>query len=157
GLLTINGLVAAREVVIPMQAQFLALQGVGKLLETVGLIAKQINPRLRVSGIVLCMYDGTTTHTQEVVNDLEGFLASQREKDVPWKHARVYRSAVRRNIKLAECPSFGQTIFEYAPSAPGAADYRALAESLIAEWDRAHAPAEALPQVEVRVASPSGA
>lgn len=133
GVLTINALVAAREVIIPMQAQFFALQGVGKLLETVRLIAGRVNPDLRVSGLVLCMYEGQTTHAQEVVSDLERFLDSQRDADVPWRAAKVYRPAVRRNVKLAECPSFGQTIFEYAPWAPGALDYRKVAEQVAAE------------------------
>src|SRR5437762_6418154 len=128
GLLTVNGLGAAREVFIPMQAHFLALQGVGKLLETVGLMAKSVNPRLRVTGVILCMHDANTTHTREVVADLEAFFAAARERadadeQVPWRTARVYRPAVRRNIKLAECPSFGQSIFDYAPGCPGAEDY----------------------------------
>lgn len=135
GLLTLNGLVAAREILIPMQAHFLALQGVGKLLETVKLVTANVNPRLRVTGVILCMHDTSSTHTNEVVADLEAFLASQRTLDVPWKLARVLRPAIRRNIKLAECPSFGQTIFDYAPAAPGAADYRALADALLREWD----------------------
>ncbi len=133
GLLTLNGLNAAREVLIPMQAQFLALQGVGKLLETVQLVSQQLNPELRVAGIVLCMFDGQTTHAQEVVADLETYLESQRETETPWRDAKLYQPPIRRNIKLAECPSFGQTIFEYAPWAPGAADYRRIAEALLAE------------------------
>jgi chromosome partitioning protein len=153
GLLTLNGLVAAREVIIPMQAHFLALQGVGKLLETVRLVTQSVNPKLRVTGVVLCMHDTSSTHTQEVVADLEAFLAEQRSLDVPWKHARVLRPAIRRNIKLAECPSFGQTIFDYAPTAPGAADYKALAEGMLREWDamlerRAEAKPETKPETK---------
>jgi chromosome partitioning protein len=135
GLLTLNGLAAAREVIIPMQAHFLALQGVGKLLETVQLVARAVNPRLKVSGVVLCMHDASSSHSKEVVADLDGFFEQQRNLEVPWKKARVYRPAVRRNIKLAECPSFGQTIFDYAPGAPGAEDYRQLADSMLKEWD----------------------
>lgn len=141
GLLTLNGLNAAREVLIPMQAQFLALQGVGKLLETVRLMSEQLNPELRVAGIVLCMFDGQTTHAQEVVADLEAYLESQRETETPWRDARLYQPPIRRNIKLAECPSFGQTIFEYAPWAPGAADYRRIAEALLAEHGGTPSPA----------------
>jgi len=154
GLLTINALACAREVMIPMQAQFLALQGVGKLLETVSALATGVSDRLRVSGVILCMFDSQTTHAQEVVSDLEAFLESQRSLDVPWRAATVYRPPIRRNIKLAECPSFGQTIFEYAPWAPGAADYRKLAETIITEdGQRAHdsggdRPADAEPSPE---------
>jgi chromosome partitioning protein len=132
GMLTINGLAAAREVIIPMQAHFLALQGVSKLLETVKLVRAKINPELSVAGVVLCMHDAQASHTQEVVNDLATFFDQARTQDVPWKAAQVFRPPIRRNIKLAECPSFGQTIFDYAPTAPGAADYKALAQAIIA-------------------------
>ncbi len=135
GLLTINGLAAAREVLIPMQAHFLALQGVGKLLETVTLVTQNLNPKLRVSGVILCAHDPATTHAREVVQDMDQFFEQARSQEAPWKFARVYRPAIRRNIKLAECPSFGQTIFDYAPDAPGAADYAALAKVLLADWD----------------------
>jgi len=137
GILTMNGLVAAREVIIPMQAHFLALQGLGKLLETVQLVRSQLNPRLRVSGVVLCMHDQQTTHTREVVADMEAFFEQARsQQDSPWRYARVFRPPIRRNIKLAEGPSFGQTIFDYAPEAAGAKDYAALAAGLLREWDR---------------------
>ena len=132
GMLTINALAAASEVIIPMQAHFLALQGVSKLLETVKLVRAKINPVLTVAGVVICMHDTSATHTQEVVADIESFFTQARGKDLPWSAARVFKPAVRRNIKLAECPSFGQTIFDYAPQAPGAADYRALAEAIFA-------------------------
>jgi len=144
GLLTINALACAREVMIPMQAQFLALQGVGKLLETVSTLASGINDRLRVTGIILCVFDSQTTHAQEVVTDLEQFLESQRSLDVPWSRASILHPPIRRNIKLAECPSFGQTIFEYAPWAPGAADYRKLAEGIVASSRQAGDDADEL-------------
>ncbi len=132
GLLTINALACAREVLIPMQAHFLALQGVSKLFETVSLLTAQINPSLEILGVILCMHDSQATHTQEVVADLEAFFESQRNTGTPWQHAQVFRPHVRRNIKLAESPSFGQSIFTYCPDAAGAKDYRALAETLFA-------------------------
>ena len=151
GLLTINGLAAAREVIIPMQAHFLALQGVGKLLETVAIVGKTINPRLRVTGVVLCMHDTASHHSREVVADLEGFFEQSRTQDVAWRFARVLRPAIRRNIKLAECPSFGKTIFEYAADAPGATDYENLAATLLKDWDAllAKRTGEARPEVTV--------
>ncbi len=158
GMLTINGLSAAREVLIPMQAHFLALQGVSKLLETVKLVRAKINPDLTVAGIVLCMHDAQASHTQEVVADLTGFFDQARQQDVPWKSARVFRPPIRRNIKLAECPSFGQTIFDYAPTAPGAADYKSLAEAVVNAVPIAPAtpPAPAAaPQVVVPAAQPA--
>ncbi len=153
GLLTLNALAAAQEVIIPMQAHFLALQGVSKLLETVGLVREQINPALRVAGVVLCMHDQQTSHSKEVVADLERFFESQRNSGTAWASARVYHPPIRRNIKLAECPSFGQTIFQYAPWAPGALDYKELGETIVAEWDRALAVARAsnLSEAEIRV------
>lgn len=159
GLLTLNALAAAREVIVPMQAHFLALQGVGKLLETVTLVGRQVNPRLRVSGVILCMHEETTRHAREVVADIEQFFLRSREQDVPWRGARVHRPPVRRNIKLAECPSFGKTIFEYAPTCPGAADYAALAGELIAEWDLllARRTGETAPAVTTRPAEPARA
>lgn len=131
GLLTINALTLAGEVVVPMQAHFLALQGLSKLLETVGHIKKSLNPALVVSGIVLCMHEGQTVLAGEVVADLKSFLDSARSMDVPWRNARLLEPAIRRNIKLAESPSFGKTIFDYAPWCPGANDYRALAQALL--------------------------
>jgi chromosome partitioning protein len=131
GLLTVNALVAAREVIVPMQAHFLALQGLSKLLETVSLVHQSFNPDVRVTGIVLCMYEGQTLLAGEVVADLRRFLDSAAAEDVPWRHARVFMPAVRRNIKLAEAPSFGKTIFDYAPGCAGAEDYRALADGLL--------------------------
>jgi chromosome partitioning protein len=158
GLLTINGLAAAREVLIPMQAHFLALQGVGKLLETVSLVSQVVNPRLRVTGVVLCMHDTSSTHTREVVADLDSFFEAARDKDTPWRYARVLRPPVRRNIKLAEGPSFGQTIFEYAPTATGAEDYAKLADVLLREWDqmltKRNGGTEAAPEVHVVATNP---
>ncbi len=158
GMLTINALVAAREVFVPMQAHFLALQGLGKLLETVSMLRGSpaqpgLNPKLRVSGVFLCMHDRQATHTQEVVADLDGFFEQARtdaaQTDGPLRYARVYRPAIRRNIKLAECPSFGQTIFDYAPDANGAADYADLADTILKEWDRALASRPQQPAVAV--------
>jgi chromosome partitioning protein len=146
GLLTLNGLAAAGEVIIPMQAHYLALQGVGKLLETIRLLTtgeRAINPGLTVTGVVLCMHDHQAAHTREVVEDLESFFGEAGEMPgLPWSNARVLRPAVRRNIKLAECPSFGQTIFQYAPEANGARDYAGLAEAIFGPGDGEATPPE---------------
>ena len=135
GVLTLNGLAAAREVFIPMQAQFLALQGLSELLKTVKLMGQNVNPNLRVTGVVLCVHDGTTSHSKEVVAEMDNFFEASRNTTEPWRSARVYRPAVRRNVKLAEAPSFGKSIFEYEPTCPGAQDYSKLAGTLVAEWD----------------------
>jgi len=135
GTLTLNGLACAREVIVPMQAHFLALQGVGKLLETVSLVGRTVNPSLRVSGVVLTMHDEQSRHAREVVEDIVGSFESSKQRDVPWRGAKVYKPPIRRNIKLAESPSFGQSIFEYAPSSNGAKDYGELTRRVVEEWD----------------------
>jgi chromosome partitioning protein len=130
GVLTINALAAADEVFIPLQPHFFALHGLSKLLETTALVARRINPGLIVSGVVLCLYDGNTKLAQEVVRDLREFLDQSRGTNRPWSAAKVFDAKIRRNIKLAECPSFGRTIFEYAPRSSGAEDYLALAREV---------------------------
>lgn len=134
GLLTLNALTVATEIFVPMQAHFLALQGVGRLLETVGLVCQSVNPALAVSGIILCMHERQTTLAREIVADLDAFFDAARDQPVPWRDCRVLKPPIRRNIKLAEAPSFGQTIFDYAPWCPGALDYRRLVEELLAAW-----------------------
>lgn len=134
GLLTLNALTLATEIYVPMQAHFLALQGVSRLLETVGLVCRSVNPELRVTGIVLCMHEAQTTLAKEIVADLDAFFDHAREQDVPWRDCAVLRPPIRRNIKLAEAPSFGQTILDYEPWCAGAIDYRKLAENLINRW-----------------------
>jgi chromosome partitioning protein len=131
GLLTLNALAAADYVFIPLQAHFLALQGLGKLLETVSLVRQRINPRLKVGGVILCMHERQTRLAGEVVADLEEFLEAARGSDEPWADAKIFTSAIRRNIKLAECPSYGKTIFDYDPYSHGALDYDSLAEEFM--------------------------
>ena len=115
GLLTLNALAVADEVIIPMQPHFLALQGVAKLLETVQLVNKRINPKLKVSGIALTMFDSQTKLSNEVVSELNSFILDALGKPLPWATARIFKSKIRRNIKLAESPSFGQHIIAYEP------------------------------------------
>jgi chromosome partitioning protein len=133
GVLTLNALAAANEVFIPLQPHFLALHGMGKLLETANLVARRINPELKVTGIVLCMYEASTKLAQEVVRDLQDYLEQGRSSNLPWSKAALFRTRIRRNIKLAECPSFGQSVFTYAPSCHGADDYTALAAEVLGE------------------------
>lgn len=131
GVLTLNALSAASRVLIPMQPHFLALQGVGKLLETTALVCSRINADLTVLGIVMCMYESGTRLAGEVIDDLDSFLTSTRDSPVPWRDARILGTRIRRNVKLAECPSYGQTIFDYAPRCNGAVDYLALADEVL--------------------------
>ncbi len=133
GVLTLNALSAANEVFIPLQPHFLALHGMGKLLETTSLVAKRINPALKVTGIVLSLYESSTRLAQEVVQDLQEYLDKSRNTNAPWAKARIFNTRIRRNIKLAECPSFGQSIFAYASHCHGAEDYAALAREVLGE------------------------
>jgi len=128
GLLTLNALAAAEEILIPQQPHFLALQGLGKLLQTVELVNKRINPKLQVKWILLCMFDSRASLPSEVRADIREFLDSARGTDCPWSQAQVLPVYIRRNIKLAEAPSYGKTIFEYEPNCHGAEDYRKVAE-----------------------------
>ena len=125
GVLTLNALAAANEVFIPLQPHFLALHGLGKLLETTALVAKRINPALKVTGIVAVpVRVERPGWRRKWCSDLEEFL-EQRRGDATRRGPRrgSSRRRIRRNIKLAECPSFGQSIFAYAPTCNGAEDY----------------------------------
>lgn len=147
GVLTINALSAAREVFIPLQAHFLALHGLSKLLETCQLVSKRINRELRVAGVVLCLYDSGTRLGGEVIEDLERYFDGNRHPNAPWANAKVFQTRIRRNIRLAECPSFGQSIFQYAPSSKGAEDYASLGAEVLGRepaliWQQSPAAAE---------------
>lgn len=131
GVLTLNALSAATHVLIPVQPHFLALQGVGKLFETIKLVGQRLNTRLRVAGLVMCMHEAATRLATEVVDDMTTFLEASRNTPVPWSEAKLFDTRIRRNVKLAECPSYGQSIFEYAPRSNGAIDYLALADELL--------------------------
>ena len=132
GILTLNALAAVDEVFIPLQPHFLALHGLSKLLETIELVAGRLNDRLKLSGVILCMYDANTRLAAEVTQDVEAFFEAARGKQTPWADVKPFRTRIRRNIRLAEAPSFGQSIFEYAPDSNGAEDYAGLAEEILA-------------------------
>lgn len=126
GLLSLNALAAVEEVLLPLQPHFLALHGLSKLLETIELVADHVNPRLRLLGVVLCMYEASTRLAAEIGRDVEAFLATNAAAHPAWRSARLFAARIRRNIRLAEAPSFGQAIFDYAGDSNGASDYTAL-------------------------------
>ena len=130
GLLSLNAMAAVDEVLLPLQPHFLALHGLSKLLETIELVADHVNPRLRLLGVVLCMYEAGTRLAGEVDRDVQSFFASAEGRHASWASARVFETRIRRNIRLAEAPSFGQSIFEYAADSHGAADYAGLAREV---------------------------
>lgn len=120
GLLTINGLVAADSLLIPIQSEFYALEGVTKLLESMKLVKNRLNPTLDVFGVLITMYDGRTTLSKQVCAEVRNYFGKQ-----------VFETNIPRTVKLSEAPSFGMPINEYDPRGKGAEAYEALAEEVI--------------------------
>ncbi len=132
GILTLNALAAVHEVFIPLQPHFLALHGLSKLLDTIDHVAARVNGQLKLSGVILCMYDGGTRLAAEVSEDVDAFFRNARGQLTPWANAQTFHTRIRRNIRLAEAPSFGKSIFQYAPDSHGAEDYQQLAKEVVA-------------------------
>ena len=130
GILTINALSAVDDVILPLQPHYLALHGLSKLLQTIDLVSKRLNDRLRLAGVVFCLYESGTRLASEVSTDVEQFFADACDQSAPWKNVHLFQTRIRRNIRLAEAPSFEQSIFDYSPESAGALDYRALANEL---------------------------
>lgn len=120
GVLSANALVAADYVVIPMQAEYLSLQGMAKLLEVIDLVQKQLNPNLQIACVLPCMLDSRTNLSAEVLQEIESHFGTL-----------LTRTRIRNNVKLAEAPSFGRSIFEHAPDSNGARDYAAFAAEFL--------------------------
>ncbi len=133
GILTVNALTAVDEVFIPMQPHFLALHGLSKLLQTIDVIARRLNPKLRLSGVVFCMYDGQTRLASEVAQDINAFFEHKEGSSNSLSNVRVFQTKIRKNVRLAEAPSFGRPIFEYDPHSNGAEDYRHLASEIVGQ------------------------
>ncbi len=122
GLLTVNALTAADGgVIIPVQCEYLALEGLGQLVRTINLIRESLNPRLVIAGVVLTMYDTRTRLSQEVADEVRRYFPQQ-----------VFKTVIPRNVRLSEAPSFGETILTYSPGSAGALAYAALTDELIA-------------------------
>lgn len=119
GLLTVNGLAAASEVLVPIQCEYYALEGLGQLLQNVELVRQNLNPSLEVSAIVLVMYDGRTKLADDVVAEVRAHFPDQ-----------ACETVVPRSVRLSEAPSFGQPIITYDPGSRGATAYRALAKEV---------------------------
>lgn len=120
GLLTVNALAAVDSVIIPIQCEFYALEGVGQLIKTLQLVKKGLNPKLEIQGVILSMYDGRTNLSMAVVDEVKKFFKG-----------KVYSTMIPRNIKLAESPSYGQPIMVYDPKCKGAEAYEELAKEFI--------------------------
>jgi chromosome partitioning protein len=115
GLLTVNGLTAARSVLIPLQCEYYALEGLGQLMATIDLVRDHLNPELALKGVVLTMHDGRTSLASDVTSEVRRHLGSQ-----------VFQAVVPRSVRLAEAPSYGQPIATYSPNSRGALAYQAV-------------------------------
>ena len=120
GLLSVNGLTASREVLIAVQTEFFALQGLSKLVEIVQLLRRRMKPDLEITGVLACMYDSRLRLAREVLAELRSHFPEQ-----------LFKRPIAQNVKLAETPSFSRTIFEYAPESKGAEDYLAVAREFL--------------------------
>lgn len=139
GLLSINALAAAKEVLITLQTEFLALQGMSKLVDVVQLLRRRLNPELVITGILPCLYDSRLKLAREVLGEIRAYFPGQ-----------VLPKPVRSSVKLAEAPSYGRTIFEYAPESHGAQDYMQVAREIIRQESRDPALA-GLPPFDERI------
>ena len=117
GLLTVNALVAADSIIIPMQCEYYALEGLTQLLKTVHLLRQSLNPSLELEGVVLTMYDSRLKLGDQVIEEIKKFFGN-----------KVYKSIIPRNVRLAEAPSYGKTIYSYDKSSKGADAYLKLVE-----------------------------
>ena len=124
-LLTLNALVAADAVLVPIQCEYLALEGVSELLDTLMRIRRTLNPSLEIEGILLTMYDERTTLSRQVATDLRSFFGTQ-----------IFQSIIPRNVRLAEAPSFGKPIIFYDINSKGAEGYTQLAQEVIANAEK---------------------
>jgi chromosome partitioning protein len=120
GLLTLNALTAADAVLIPIQCEYYALEGLGKLLNTIRLIQRHLNPKLQIAGVLLTMYDARLNLSRQVAAEVKSYFGN-----------KVYKTAITRNVRLAEAPSFGQPIVLYDILSPGAQNYMSLAGEVI--------------------------
>ena len=125
-LLTLNALVASDSVLIPLQCEFFALEGISQLMDTIDRVKEAFNSNLKLEGILLTMYDDRTNLTRQVEADLRAFFANE-----------IFRTVIPRSIRLAEAPSFGQSILAYDPRSRGAEAYIQLAKEILAHEQRA--------------------
>jgi chromosome partitioning protein len=122
GLLTVNALTAATSVLVPIQCEFYALEGLSQLMKTVGLVQKNLNPSLQLEGVLLTMFDARTNLSIQVVDEVKNHFRN-----------KVYRTIVPRNVRLSEAPSHGLPIVQYDPKSRGAEVYMELAKEVLGD------------------------
>jgi len=145
GLLTLNTLAAADAVLIPIQCEFYALEGLSQLLNTVRLVQRNLNPRLQIEGVLLTMYDQRLNLSRQVADEAKEYFGE-----------RVYRTAIPRNVRLAEAPSFGKPIIVYDVLSAGAQAYLALAREVIARAQGGAGDRGSVPKLEVAGGAAAG-
>lgn len=124
GLMSVNALVAAHGVIVPVQCEYLSLEGLGLLMKTLELVRQRMNPRLEVAGLVMTMFDGRTNLAAQVVAEVGNHFPRQR-----------FDTVIPRSVRISEAPSYGETIGQYAPGSPGALAYDALAQEVVRRLD----------------------
>jgi chromosome partitioning protein len=120
GLLTVNALTAANRILVPIQCEFFALEGLSQLMNTIKIVKKNLNPQLEVEGVVLTMFDGRTNLSMQVMEEVKNFFKN-----------KVYDTVIPRNIRLGEAPSFGLPVIKYDPKCLGSESYMNLARELL--------------------------
>lgn len=120
GLMTLNALVASDSIIIPIQAEFYALEGLSQLVKTVQVVSRRMNPRLHILGILLTMFDGRTNLSLQVAEEVKKYFGS-----------KVFRTVIPRTVKLSEAPSFGEPVLTYAPKSKGAEAYKKLSREVL--------------------------
>lgn len=120
GLLTINALAACDGVIVPIQGEYYALEGLTQLIDTINMIRKKLNPKIGITGVVITMHDSRTQLTKQVVEEVQKYFGD-----------KVFKTFIPRNVRLAEAPSHGQTIDEYDAKSKGAVAYQALANEVV--------------------------
>lgn len=120
GVLSMIALVASDGIIVPVQCEYYALEGVGQLMSTISLVRDSFNKNLNVEGVILCMYDGRTNLSIQVAEEVKGFFED-----------KVFKNVIPRNVRLAEAPSFGMSIFDYDANSKGAKSYMSLAKEFI--------------------------
>ncbi len=121
GILTLNALAAAGKVLVPIQCEYYALEGLGQLLDTIQRVRENVNPKLDLEGVLLTMYDGRTNLSEQVAEEVKKYFSD-----------KIFETIIPRNVRLSEAPSFGESILQYQPRSSGAKAYRELAREVLA-------------------------
>jgi chromosome partitioning protein len=126
GLLTVNALTAADQVIIPVQCEYLAMEGLAQLLRTIDMVRVHLNPQLNVRGLLMTMYDARTSLAQQVVDEVRSHFPKQ-----------TFQTVVPRSVRLSEAPSYGEPILDYSPNSSGGVAYQTLAREIVSDREAA--------------------